>query len=134
EQRLHPLVANESLRQLGGSLHHVDKIEYDPALGAHDQIEVAQAHIEIDNDNLLPAPRQRRAERGSRRRLADASLAGRHNHHLPHRRPPWFQPIATTRIALPASHSCTGRPRSPGSMSSAAVYSPSMPTTSASVV
>ena len=70
-----PLVADQRLRQLGVALHDVDEVEHDAALGAHDQVEVAQADVEVDDDHVLPALRQRRAERGRGGRLADAALA-----------------------------------------------------------
>ncbi|MGY3292150.1 hypothetical protein ACVWWP_005217 [Bradyrhizobium sp. LM3.6] len=63
------------LRQLGHALHHVDEVKHDPALGAHHKVEVAQADVEVDDDDLLAALRQRSPQRGGRRRLADTPLA-----------------------------------------------------------
>ena len=74
-QRLDPLVADQRLRQLGVALGDVDEVVHHPALGAHDEIEVAQADVEIDDHDLLAALRQRGAERGGGGGLADAALA-----------------------------------------------------------
>ncbi|MGY4375689.1 hypothetical protein ACVWZ3_003328 [Bradyrhizobium sp. i1.3.6] len=72
---LQPLVADQRLRQLCDTLHHVDEIEHDAAFGAHDEVEVAQADVEIDDDDLVAALRQRSPQRGGRRGLADPALA-----------------------------------------------------------
>ncbi len=52
---LETLVPDQRLRKLGVALHHIDQIEDDASLRPHDQVEVAQAHVEIDEDDLLPA-------------------------------------------------------------------------------
>ena len=70
-----PLVADQRLRQLGDALHHVDEVEHHAAFGAHHEVEVAQADVEIDHHDVLPALRKRRAERGRRGGLSNASLA-----------------------------------------------------------
>ena len=87
-QRVDALVADQRLRQLGVALDDVDEVVDDPALGAHDEVEVAQADVEIDHHDLFAALRQRGAERGGRGRLADAALAGCHHQYLRHPRPP----------------------------------------------
>ena len=69
------LVADQGLRQLGDALHHIDEVEHHPALGAHHEIKVAQADVEIDDHDVLPALRKRRAERGRGGGLANAALA-----------------------------------------------------------
>ena len=78
-ERLQPLVADERLRQLGNALDDVDEVEDDAAFGAHDQVEIAQADIEIDDGNHFTSLRQRRAERGGRGCLSDPALARRHD-------------------------------------------------------
>jgi hypothetical protein len=45
------------------------------AFGAHHQVEVAQADVEIDDHDLFAALRERSPQCGGRRRLADAPLA-----------------------------------------------------------
>ena len=83
-ERLEPLVADQRLRQLGVALHDVDQVVDDAALGAHHEIEVAQADVEVDDDDALARLGERRAERRRRRRLADAALAGRDDQNLAH--------------------------------------------------
>ena len=70
-----PLVADQGLRKLCDALHHVDEIEDDPPLGAHHQVEVAQANVEVDDDHPLPGLRQRRSYRGGGSGLADPAFA-----------------------------------------------------------
>ena len=79
-----PLVADQRLRKLGHSLRDVDEVEHHAPLGAHDQVEVAQADVEVDERHLLAGLRQRRPESGRRGRLADASLARGDDHYLAH--------------------------------------------------
>src|SRR5207302_6422363 len=69
------LILDQRLVQLGVAVDHVDEIEHDAALAAHDQIEVAQPDIEVDNDGALAAQRQSGGDRGCGGGLADASLA-----------------------------------------------------------
>ena len=83
-QGLDALVADERLRELRHALHHVDQVEHHSALGAHHQIEVTQADVEIDHGDLLAGLREGGAERGGGGRLADATLAGRHHQHVGH--------------------------------------------------
>ncbi len=63
-KRVHALVADERLRELGVAINDVDEIENDPALCPHHQVEIAQAHVEIDYDNVLARPRQGRPQCG----------------------------------------------------------------------
>ena len=60
-QLVDPPVADQRLGQLGVALDDIDQIEDDPALGPHDQVEIAQADIEIDDHDILPGLRQRGA-------------------------------------------------------------------------
>jgi hypothetical protein len=83
-QRVEPLVADQRLGELGVALHDVDEVVDDAALGPHHEVEVAQADVEIDDDDVLPPLRERRPERCRRRGLADPALARRHHHHLRH--------------------------------------------------
>ncbi len=70
-----PLVADQRLRELRVALYHVDEIVDDAPLGAHDEIKVAQADVEIDDHDLLAALCDSGAERGGGGRLPDAALA-----------------------------------------------------------
>jgi len=83
-QGLEPFVTDERLRQLRDALDDVDEVEYDPAFCSHHEIKVTQSDVEIDDRDLLPGLRQRGAERGGRRRLADAALARRDHENLGH--------------------------------------------------
>ena len=56
EQRLEPLVADQRLGELGVALDDVDEVEDHAPLGAHDEVEVAQADVEIDHDDVLCPP------------------------------------------------------------------------------
>ena len=47
------------------ALDHVDQIINDPALGTHDEIEIAQADVEIDDNDLLVSLRKSRSQCGS---------------------------------------------------------------------
>ena len=88
EERLDALVADQRLGKLDRALHHIDEVINHTPLGTHHKVEVAQSHIEIDDHDTLPALRKRCAERGGRRRLADAALAGCNNNDLRHLLPP----------------------------------------------
>ena len=74
-QSVETLVADQGLRQLGDALHDVDQIEHDAPFGAHHEIEIAQADVEIHDDDLLSGLRECRADRGRRRGLAHTTLA-----------------------------------------------------------
>ena len=121
ESVVEPLVADQRLRELGVALDDVDEVVDDPPLGAHDEVEIAQADVEIDDHDVLAGLRQRGAERGGRGGLADAALAGCHDQNLGHCRPlfRFVSRAPSCMIASPSSQACTGWPRSFGSMSSA---------------
>ena len=70
--------------QLGVALRDIDEIEDDAPLGAHDEIEIAQADVEVDDGDLLTLLGQRGAERRGRRCLADAAFAGGDHQSLGH--------------------------------------------------
>src|SRR5690606_10098940 len=57
------------------ALGDVDEVVHHPALAAHDQVEVAQADVEVDHHDLLAAARQAAREAGAAGGLADAALA-----------------------------------------------------------
>jgi hypothetical protein len=56
-----PLVADKRLRKLGHTLCYVDKIVDHPSFRAHHKVEVSQAYVEIDYDDILSKLRERRA-------------------------------------------------------------------------
>ena len=69
------------------------------ALGAHDEVQVAQAHVEVHHDHVLARLRQRRAQGGGGGGLADATLAGRHDQDFGHPVTPSHQPSIKRRDA-----------------------------------
>jgi hypothetical protein len=66
------------------SLSNVDEVKDDPSLGAHYQIQVAQADIEVNDNDLLTLLRERCAERCRRSGLADTALSGCYDKDLTH--------------------------------------------------
>ena len=63
-ERLHPLVANERLGELGFSIGDIDEIVNDPALRPQDQVEIAQADVKVDHTHILSRLRKRSAYGG----------------------------------------------------------------------
>jgi hypothetical protein len=61
---------------LGDILHNVGEVVYDSTFCAEHQIEIAEANVEIDNDDILPRLSQRSAQSGRGRSLANAALPG----------------------------------------------------------
>ena len=74
-QRVDALIPDHRLRELGVALSHIDEIKDDAPLGAHDQIEIAQPDVEIDDADALSALRERRPERRRRGGFAHAALS-----------------------------------------------------------
>ncbi len=70
-----PLVLDQGLRKLGVAVNDVDEVVDHPALGTHDEVEVTQTDVEIDDAHALSALREGRSEGRGGRRLADAALA-----------------------------------------------------------
>jgi len=70
------LVFDERLGELGLALEDVDEIVDDAAFAAHDEVEVAQADVEVDDGGLEAAKRQARGESGAGGGLAHPSFAG----------------------------------------------------------
>ncbi len=63
-QRVDALVADQRLRQLGVPLRDVDEVVNDPPLCAHHEVEIAQAHVEIDDADAFARLCERGADRG----------------------------------------------------------------------
>ncbi len=74
-QALVALVLDEGLLERGFAVHDVDEVVHHAPLAAHDQVEVAQADVEIDHRDFLAGHGEARGKRGTGRRLADAALA-----------------------------------------------------------
>ena len=62
KQIFQPLIADQSLRQLGDSVDHIDQVEDHPPLGAEHEVEIAQADVEVDHDDLFAVMRERGAQ------------------------------------------------------------------------
>src|SRR4029077_2405138 len=97
------------LSRLSVALGAFEEVEHPPPLGAHDEIEVAQADIEVDHHDALPGLRQRGAEGSGRRRLSDASLAGCDYDDFRHG-PVSLSVCSSAAIlsSLPLTQACTG--------------------------
>ena len=54
-QVIDPLVTDQRLIEAGFTLNHVDQVVHYTPLAAHDEIQVAQPHIEIDHYGLVAA-------------------------------------------------------------------------------
>jgi hypothetical protein len=69
------LVLDQGLVEVGLAIHDVDEVVDHAALASHDEVEVAQAHVEVDDRGLEAA----QCEAGGNARagggLADATLA-----------------------------------------------------------
>ena len=74
-QIVQPLVADQRLGELCVALDHIDQIEHHTAFGAHDEIEVAQPHVEINDDHAFATLREGCAEGGGGGGFANTSLA-----------------------------------------------------------
>ncbi len=74
-QRVDALIPNERLRELGVALRDVDEVKDDAPLRAHHQIEIAQAHVEIDDADALSPLRERDAKRRGRGGFAYTTLS-----------------------------------------------------------
>jgi hypothetical protein len=91
-ERVQPLVLDQGLGQLGVALRDVDQVVDHAALGPHHEVEVAQAHVEIDDGDLLAGHRQSGAEGGRRGGFPHPSLAGRYHYNLGHLAAPLVSP------------------------------------------
>src|SRR5258706_15998390 len=109
-QLLALLVLDEGLVKVGLVVEDVDEGVDDAALAAHDQVEVAQAQVEVDPRDLVPGEREARREARAGGGLAHASLAGGHDDDSGHRF--WsFQSFnASITSVSPASRTCAGLP------------------------
>ena len=84
-ERVDTLVFDQRLREFDLFVDDVDQVVHDAALATHDEVEVAQADIEVDHGRLVAAQREARRETGTGRGLAHAPFAGGHDDDLGHR-------------------------------------------------
>ena len=75
EQVVALLVLDEGLVQVGLAMDDVDQVVHHTAFATHDQVEVAQAHVKVDDRRLEAAQRQARRETGAGGGFAHAALA-----------------------------------------------------------
>ena len=73
-QRLEPLVLDQRLPERAVALNYVHEVIDDATLASHDEIEIAQADVEVDDRDLLPTARESAREARRCRRLAYATL------------------------------------------------------------
>lgn len=78
------LVLDEGLVEVGLAMDHINQVIDHAAFAAHDQVEVAQADVEVDHSSLVAAKGQAGSEAGAGGRLADAPFAGGHHDDLGH--------------------------------------------------
>src|SRR5690606_14433760 len=69
------------LPQTGPSFHHVYEIVDDAILQPHDDVQVAETDVRIDETNPQTLERDPRSQVGGRGRLADAALPAGNDHH-----------------------------------------------------
>src|SRR4029079_14473188 len=74
EQRVDPFVANKRLSELRGPLHDVNQVVDHASFRAHEEVEIAQADVEIDHRDSLASARQSRTKGRGRCCLADAAF------------------------------------------------------------
>ncbi|MCY1311352.1 hypothetical protein D9M70_616400 [compost metagenome] len=84
EQVFELLVLDERLVESGFALDHVDEVVHDAALAAHDQVEVAQADVEVDDRGFVAPHRESRRKTGAGGGLAHAAFAGSHHNNACH--------------------------------------------------
>src|SRR5690606_10906642 len=83
------LVLDQGLLERGLAVDDVDEVVNHAALAAHDQVEVAQADVEVDDRGLVAAPGQADGDAGAGGGLADAALAGSDYDDFSQWRSPW---------------------------------------------
>ena len=79
---LQALVLDQRLVQRGVAVDDVDEVVDYPALAAHDEIQVTQADIEVDDDGFVPSQGESGAQCGAGSGFTHASLAGSNNEDL----------------------------------------------------
>jgi hypothetical protein len=71
-----PLVTDQGLIDIRLAIDDVDEVIDHPPLAPHDEVEVAQAHVEVDDHGAVPTLSQAHGQRGAGGRLTHAALAG----------------------------------------------------------
>ncbi len=84
EQVVALLVLDQRLGELGLALNDVDEVVHHAALAAHDEVEVAQADVEVDDGGFVAAQGQAGGEAGAGGGLAHAAFARSHHNDFRH--------------------------------------------------
>jgi hypothetical protein len=84
EQVVADLVLDQRLVEVGLAVDHVDQVVDHAPLAAHDQVEVAQADVEVDDGGLVAAQRQAGGKAGAGGGFAHAAFAGSDDNDLGH--------------------------------------------------
>ena len=87
---LEALVLDYGLVKLAPALYNVDNIVDDPVVESQDNIKIAQSDVKVKHDDLSSHESQGRTKIRGRRRLADATLAGRNHNRSSHQIIPPF--------------------------------------------
>ena len=72
-------ILDQGLGQRGFAMQDIDQIVDDAAFASHDQIEVAQADVEIDDGGFMAAQREAGGKAGAGSGFADAPFTGGHD-------------------------------------------------------
>ncbi|KAG1243681.1 hypothetical protein G6F65_022255 [Rhizopus arrhizus] len=78
------LVLDQRLVEGGFALDHIDEVVHHATLAAHDEVEIAQADIEVDDSGLVAPHREARGKTGARRGFTHAAFAGSHHNNACH--------------------------------------------------
>jgi len=70
------LVFDQGLLQVGFAVDHVDEVIHHAALAAHDQVEVTQANVEVDDHCFVAAQSEAGTDSGAGGGLTHTTLAG----------------------------------------------------------
>jgi hypothetical protein len=79
------LVLDQRLSERCFAVEDVDQVIDHTALAAHDQVQVAQADVKIDDGSFVTTQGEARCEAGAGGGLADPTLAGRYDDNTCHR-------------------------------------------------
>ncbi len=81
-QVLKALVLDQGLLQVGFTVDHVDEVIHHAAFAAHDQVEVTQADVEVDDNCLVAAQSETGTDSGAGGGLTHTTLAGCNHENL----------------------------------------------------
>ena len=65
--------------RVASALDHIDEVVHHATLAAHDEVEVAQADVEVDDSGFVAPHREARGKTGARRGFTHAAFAGSHH-------------------------------------------------------